>query len=195
MTLNCKQTALSSHEEFKNILAQSLNVNSEAIPHSDLQNQNFSTDLKPKQTGRFVMRRIAHEKFKNISSRRALAELQDSEVGDYVFRPSTRSENSITLTWKFFKKHFVHIDIIEQEKPQGAAIGKRLLISNDSFENLREIIERYIIPCNRLVREVTSHTKFLDAESFEELEERVKEEKKEQPSRIPYRFSILPMYP
>ena len=121
--------------------------------------------------------------------------MQDSEVGDYVFRPSTRSENSITLTWKFFKKHFVHIDIIEQEKPQGAAIGKRLLISNDSFENLREIIERYIIPCNRLVREVTSHTKFLDAESFEELEERVKEEKKEQPSRIPYRFSILPMYP
>ena len=63
--------------------------------------------------GRFVMRRIAHEKFKNISSRRALAELQDAEVGDYVFRPSTRSENSITLTWKFFKKHFVHIDIIE----------------------------------------------------------------------------------
>jgi transcription elongation factor SPT6 len=96
-----------------------------------------------------------------------------------VFRPSTRSENSITLTWKFFKKHFVHIDILEQEKPQGAAIGKRLLISNDSFENLREIIERYIIPCNRLVREVTSHTKFLDAESFIELEERVKEEKKE----------------
>jgi EAL domain-containing protein (putative c-di-GMP-specific phosphodiesterase class I) len=53
------------------------------------------------------------------------------------------------------------------------------LISNDQFDNLREIIERYIIPVNRLVREVTSHTKFLDAETFEELEERVKEEKKE----------------
>jgi hypothetical protein len=42
---------------------------------------------------------------------------------------------------------------------------------------------------------VTSHTKFSDAETFEELEERVKEEKKEQPQRIPYRFSILPQYP
>lgn len=70
-----------------------------------------------------------------------------------------------------------------------------MLISNDSFDNLREIIERYIIPCNRLVREVTSHTKFLDAETYEELEERVREEKKEQPQRIPYRFSILPQYP
>lgn len=112
-------------------MALSINVNPDTIPPEDLQNQNFSTDLKPKQTGRFVLRRIAHEKFKNISSRRALAELGDSEVGDYVFRPSTRSENNITLTWKFFKKHFVHIDIIEQEKPQGSAIGKKLLISND----------------------------------------------------------------
>jgi len=113
VTLNCKQAALSSHEEFKTLLAQSLNVNPDTIPVEDLLNQNFSTDLKPKQAGRFVMRRIAHEKFKNISSRRALAELNESEVGDYVFRPSTRSENSITLTWKFFKKHFVHIDITE----------------------------------------------------------------------------------
>jgi len=117
VTLNCKQAALSSHEEFKTLLAQSLNVNPDTIPVEDLLNQNFSTDLKPKQAGRFVMRRIAHEKFKNISSRRALAELNESEVGDYVFRPSTRSENSITLTWKFFKKHFVHIDITEQDKP------------------------------------------------------------------------------
>jgi hypothetical protein len=50
-------------------------VNPDLIPDEDLQNQNFSVDLKPKQSGRFMMRRIAHEKFKNISSRRALAEL------------------------------------------------------------------------------------------------------------------------
>lgn len=108
-----------------------------------------------------------------------MAELGSSEVGDFVFRPSTRSEDSITLTWKFWKKHFVHIDITEQEKAPGASIGNRLIISNDYFENVREIVERYIIPCNRLVREVNKHTKFCDAESFEELEERLKQEKKE----------------
>jgi hypothetical protein len=77
------------------------------------------------------------------------------------------------LTWKFWRKHLVHIDIVEAEKAPGAAIGSKLLISNEAFDNLREIVERYIIPCNRLVREVAQHQKFTDAETWEELQERV----------------------
>ena len=195
VTLNCKKNDLQNHDNYKLALAASLNVPVEKIDRADLRNINFSIDSRPKQVGRFVPRRIAHEKFKNISSRRAIAELTESEVGDFVFRPSTRSENSITLTWKFHKKNFVHIDIQEQGKQPQAAIGSRLVISNDYFESLREIVERYIIPCNRLVREVVSHTKFSDADAFEDLEERLKEEKKEAPARIPYRFAILPSYP
>ena len=147
-------------------------------------------------TGRFIPRRIAHEKFKNISSRRAISELNQLETGDFFFRPSTRSEERITLTWKFWKNHYVHIDIIERDKQPGAAIGSTLIISNDYyFESLREIVERYIIPCNRLVRDVVGHQKFSDAKTFEDLEARLKEEKKEEPTRIPYRFAILPVYP
>jgi len=82
----------------------------------DLKNLNFAVDLQPRNQGRFTPRRIAHEKFKNISSKRAITELTEADVGDFVFRPSTRSEDSITLTWKFFNKHFVHIDIQEFEK-------------------------------------------------------------------------------
>jgi hypothetical protein len=76
-----------------------------------MKNQNFSAESKPKQMGRFQARRIAFEKFKNVSSRRAALELNESEVGDFIFRPSTRSENNITLTWKFWRKTLVHIDI------------------------------------------------------------------------------------
>ena len=85
---------------------------------------------------------------------------------------------------------------MERDKQPGAAIGSTLIISNDYyFESLREIVERYIIPCNRLVREVVGHQKFNDAKTFEDLEARLKEEKKDEPSRIPYRFAILPAYP
>jgi len=142
-----------------------------------------------------VPRRIAHEKFKNISSRRALAELHDAEVGDFVFRPSTRDDNHITLTWKFWKKHFVHIDIAEHDKHPGSAIGSRLVISTDYYENLREIVERYIIPCNRLVRDVIGHAKWSDLDKWEEFEESLKSEKASDKTRIPYRFAILPQYP
>ena len=45
------------------------------------------------------------------------------------------------------------------------------------------------------MREVIGHTKFSDADAFEDMEERLKEEKKEAPQRIPYRFAILPQYP
>ena len=194
--LTCKKNALASHESYKRDLATSLNIDPDEIITEDLRNSNFSTDQRPKQTGRFIPRRIAHEKFKNISSRRAIAELNTLETGDFFFRPSTRSEDRITLTWKFWKNHYVHIDIVEQNKQKGAAIGSTLVISNDYFfDSLREIVERYIIPCNRLVREVVGHQKFSDAKSFEDLEARLKEEKKEEPARIPYRFAILPVYP
>lgn len=113
VTLNCKKNDLQSHEYYKKDLALSLGIQPEKIDRNDLRNINFSIDSRPKQVGRFIPRRIAHEKFKNISSRRAIAELTESETGDFVFRPSTRSENSITLTWKFWKKNFVHIDIVE----------------------------------------------------------------------------------
>ncbi len=165
------------------------------IPAEDLVNHNFITDAKPKQLGRFVPRRIAHEKFKNISSKRALAELEGADVGDFVFRPSTRSQDHITLTWKFWKKHFVHIDIAEHEKHPGAPIVSRLVIRSDHFENLKEIVERYIIPCNRLVRDVTTYSKWSDLDRWEDLEESLKEEKTADKARIPYRLAILPQYP
>ena len=122
--------------------------------------------------------------------------MHDADVGDFVFRPSTRpDENHITLTWKFWKKHFVHIDIAEHDKHPGSAIVSWLVISSDSYENLREIVERYIIPCNRLVRDVTSHPKWSDLEKWEDFEESLKNEKAADKTRIPYRFAIFPQYP
>jgi len=48
----------------------------------------------------------------------------------------------------------VHIDITELEKAIGANIGSKLRIGDDFYENLQEIVERYIIPCNRSLREI-----------------------------------------
>jgi transcription elongation factor SPT6 len=185
---------LASHRAYVEKLAEtkSHKIDVRDIPEEDYKNLNFNADPNNKNQGRFIPRRIAHEKFKNISSKRAQAELAEAEVGDFVFRPSTRSEDHITLTWKFWAKQFVHIDIQEFEKPKGASIGSRLAISSESFENLREIVERYIIPCNRLVREVVRSPKWVDTDRWEVVEETLKSEKNADRSRIPYRFVILP---
>jgi len=192
--LNCKKGDLHSHDNYLKELTESIGVDPRLVKEEDRKNLNFAEDLHPKLKGRFVPRRIAHERFKNISSRRALAELAEAEVGEFIFRPSTRSEDSITLTWKFWRKQFVHIDILEMDKAQGSAIGSKLMISNEAYENLREIVERYIIPCNRLVRDVTQSPKWCDLDKWEDLEETLKEEKASDKGRIPYRFAILPQY-
>jgi hypothetical protein len=71
----------------------------------------------------------------------------------------------------------VHINIEEREKAIGASIGSKLLIGDEIFENLQEIIERYIMPCNRNTREATNHMKFRHCDTQEELENTLKEEK------------------
>jgi len=55
-------------------------------------------------------------------------------------------------------------------------------------------VERYIIPCNRLVREVTTSAKWSDCDKWEDLEQQLKDEKTSDKGRIPYRFAILPQY-
>lgn len=96
------------------------------------------------------------------------------------------------MTWKFYQNNIVHIDIVEHDKPVGASIGARLSISDEVFENLQEIVERYIMPCNKNVREVISNQKFVNFDSSEEIEKALKEEKAHEPQRIPYKLSILP---
>jgi transcription elongation factor SPT6 len=72
------------------------------VPKEDRVNQNFQIDSSKKQTGRFQPRRINHPKFKNVNSKKALDELAEKEIGEYIFRPSSKGTNNITLTWKFY---------------------------------------------------------------------------------------------
>lgn len=93
--------------------------------------------------GRFQPRRITNNKFKNVSSQQAMNELKQRDIGDFIFRPSSKGQNNLTLTWLFYTNCFVHIDIVEKEKPIGASIGNKLEIGSEHFDKLDEIIERY----------------------------------------------------
>ena len=66
------------------------------------------------------------------------------EIGDFIFRPSSRGPDNITLTWLFYTNCIVHIDIVEKDKPIGASIGNKLFIGEDGYEKLEEIVDRYL---------------------------------------------------
>jgi len=96
--------------------------------------------------------------------------LRLADIGEFCFRPSSRGLNNLSCTWKFYENNIVHLDIVEHNKAPGAQIGSRLSISDDSFENLQEIVERYITPCNRSLREVLQHSKFMKCKVIDELQ-------------------------
>ena len=121
--------------------------------------------------------------------------MKKEDNGEYYFRPSSRGTDHLSLTWKFFETNIVHIDIQEFDKTVGANIGSRLKISDEFYENLQEIVERYITPCNRSLREVTQHQKFFQCKKGEEVQAELEKEKAEASSRIPYKFVILDDYP
>ena len=63
------------------------------------------------------------------------------------------------------------------------------------FDNIQEIIERYIIPCNKHLLGAVEHPKFKIFENQQELEAALREEKAQDQNRIPYKLTILPEYP
>lgn len=87
------------------------------------------------------------------------------------------------------------MDIRESEKAPGVGIGLPLKIGEEYYENLQEIVERYITPCNRSLREVTQHQKYFPCKKMEEVEAELEKDKTEASSRIPYRFILLDDYP
>lgn len=121
--------------------------------------------------------------------------LMREDIGEFYFRPSSKGDKNITLTWKFFEGNIVHIDIKELDKAPGANIGSKLQISDEVYENLQEIVERYILPCNRSLREVLNHSKFQKFNDLEEMKKVLENEKEQDSSRIPYKFTVLEKYP
>lgn len=74
----------------------------------------------------FQPRRVNHPKFKNVNSTKAVQLLAEQQVGEFIFRPSSRGTSNLTLSWKFYENNIVHIDIVEHDKAPGATIGQRL---------------------------------------------------------------------
>lgn len=76
-------------------------------------------------------------------------------------------------------------------------LGTRFLITDESYDSLQEISERYVQKCEKLTKEVISHPKFMDCTQvgLDLVEGAIKQEKRSKPSSIPYYMTIIPHFP
>ncbi|PWA93343.1 global transcription factor group B1 [Artemisia annua] len=146
----------------------------------------------------FKSRMIVHPRFQNITADEAMELLSDKEPGESIIRPSSRGTSYLTLTLKIYKDVYAHKDIIEDGKenkgPGVLRLGKTLKIGEDVFEDLDEVMDRYVDPLVTHLKKMLEYRKFKEG-SKAEVDESLRKEKMENPSRIVYSFGISHEHP
>lgn len=152
---------------------------------------------KKHQRPTYIKRIIVHPSFHNIDFKKAEHMMLTMEQGEAIIRPSSKGEDHLTLTWKVHAGIVQHVDIIEKNKDNAFSIGSQLFIKNESYEDLDEIIARFVQPMASLARDVASFKYFRYAEGGkkEVLTKLLEDEKRKQPAKIHYFASICKELP
>ncbi|XP_071442779.1 transcription elongation factor SPT6 isoform X2 [Hetaerina americana] len=152
---------------------------------------------KMKQRLTYIKRVIVHPSFHNISYKEAEAIMEQMDQGEVIVRPSSKGADHLTVTWKVSDGIYQHVDVREEGKENAFSLGQSLWIGNEEFEDLDEIIARYVNPMAAHARDVLSFRYYRDTDggSREKAEEYLKDEKRKNMSKIHYLISASKEYP
>ncbi|KAI5659682.1 hypothetical protein M9H77_28475 [Catharanthus roseus] len=167
---------------------------------SNLQNEQEKA-RKEKELAKkyFKSRMIVHPRFKNITADEAVEFLADKEPGESIVRPSSLGPSHLTLTLKIYDAVYAHKDIAEGGKENNditslLRIGRTLKIGDETYEDLDELMDRYVDPLVAHLKAMLNYRKFRKG-TKSDVDELLRIEKSESPMRIPYSFGISHEYP
>ncbi|KPM09770.1 transcription elongation factor SPT6-like protein [Sarcoptes scabiei] len=127
----------------------------------------------------YMKRIIYHPSFHNVDFKKSEQILDESPQGEAVH-----------------DKIHQNVSIREKGKTNAFSLGKQLFIDNESFEDLDEIIARYVQPMASFARDLINFKYFRDIYGDRAAAEKMlSEEKQKAPSRIPYIISASKEFP
>ena len=183
LELTCRSSDLTNLSKFK--LVKDSNYDYE-LEEKDTRKEEETKKRNSKQRT-YMKRIIVHPSFHNIDFRNAEKILNEGNQGDCVIRPSSKGNDHLTLSWKVHNGIHQHVDIREEGKTNAFSLGQQLFIGSEQFEDLDEIIARYVQPMAGFARDIIGFKYFRDLSADTVAAERVlSEEKQKAPSRIPY---------
>uniref|UniRef100_A0A6B2EJU3 Transcription elongation factor SPT6 n=1 Tax=Phlebotomus kandelakii TaxID=1109342 RepID=A0A6B2EJU3_9DIPT len=152
---------------------------------------------KQKARNHYVTRVIFHPAFHNKSYTEALKIMEKMDQGEVIIRPSSKGSDHLTVTWKVTDEIYQHIDVREEGKENAFCLGRRLCIGSEEFEDLDEIIARYVNPMASYARDLLNYKYYRDTllGVKDKAEECLKEEKTKNPTKIHYFMSASKNYP
>ncbi|KAJ4980659.1 hypothetical protein NE237_031496 [Protea cynaroides] len=194
--LSCRESELKSNH-FQNSRSRDLYYREDPSSlHSEQEKARKEKELAKKH---FKPRMIVHPRFQNITADEAMEFLLNKDVGEAIIRPSSRGPSFLTLTLKIYDGVYAHKDIIEGGKEHKditslLRLGKTLKIGRDTFEDLDEVMDRYVDPLVTHLKTMLSYRKFKKG-SKAEIDDLLRIEKSEHPLRIVYCFGICHEHP
>ncbi|CAH3024911.1 unnamed protein product [Porites evermanni] len=208
MTLHCRVTRINMERLQLDLTCRSSDLadkEGKYSPLKDLYYDHDSADADKKEDEaakkkanrpKYVKRVIVHPAFKNISFKEAERLLAEMDQGECIVRPSSKGADHLTVTWKVDEGVYQHVDVREEGKENAFSLGRSLWIDSEEFEDLDEIIARFIQPMASFVREVLNHKNYRAVDGVKaKLEELLLAEKRKHPQRIPYFMSTTKDFP
>eukprot|EP00467_Chlorarachnion_reptans_P000227 CAMPEP_0114521940 /NCGR_PEP_ID=MMETSP0109-20121206/20479_1 /TAXON_ID=29199 /ORGANISM="Chlorarachnion reptans, Strain CCCM449" /LENGTH=1665 /DNA_ID=CAMNT_0001703129 /DNA_START=319 /DNA_END=5316 /DNA_ORIENTATION=+ len=171
------------------ILDKDLNQNGPTADEKKLLQEARGNQKKRK----FKARHINHPSFMNIDAKQAEEFLKKNTHTSNVFRPHSRDPNRITLTVKFGDQ-YLHYEIEERNKSNKLSLGQVLVLENRKYEDLDQIEASFISELINNLEALVSHNKFLETDAGHPtaLQDKLTEEKRSNPGRIPYGLAFSP---
>lgn len=144
---------------------------------------------------RRLMRKIDHPYFRNFNFHEVTEYLKDKEPGEIIIRPSSKGDNYLAVSFKFFGDTYINLDVREEKKVDRFSLGKELYVYNKKYDDLDEIEFRCVRPMMEFAKQLIEYEKYADVKSLEEVEQILKNEKQQNPKSIPYRIALNRQYP
>ncbi|CAD6192953.1 unnamed protein product [Caenorhabditis auriculariae] len=147
--------------------------------------------LKKKEEGTRVKRVISHPNFHNISFDQARKLLDSLDWSECVIRPSAHQDSSLSVTWKISDRVYHNFFVKESQKEQVFSLGRQLIVGNEEFEDLNELVARFVQPMIQNSHEITTHKYFYNGAVAEEIPtiEAYVHKQKIALGRLPYVFT------
>eukprot|EP00808_Paulinella_micropora_P017313 g61636.t1 len=145
---------------------------------------------EPKRGKAKAVRNIQHPMFQNMTGEEAENWLKLRKRGEVVIRPSNKGYDYVTITYKVYHEPSVvyHTEVKELEKPNKMALGAVLQIGEEKFEDLDEVLARYIEPVADYYYKLLSHHKMYFGPEKAVMENLRETRQDEKDQILPYYF-------
>lgn len=146
----------------------------------------------------FIERNIVHPLFLNVDRDGAIVHLEGKNQGEAVIRPSTKGIHFLSVTWKVAGEEDAvcfDFEIEEKEKVENdmLGLGRELRVGNEAYEDLDEVLARYLDPMVQFSNRIIENPKFRFGDEGDILE--VLQGEAERPKHVPYTIWIDPSKP